>query len=69
MLYLALLVGAAALFLAWRCSRAVKDLRECNARLSSQLFDLRLEMYRAAEAQQQLLDAVRNLIGAGRDRS
>ena len=35
MLYVALVVGAAALFLAWRCSRSVKDLKERNARLSS----------------------------------
>jgi HAMP domain-containing protein len=51
MLYVALLVGVVALFLAWRCSRAVKKLKERDARLSSQFYDLRLEMYRAAEAQ------------------
>jgi hypothetical protein len=55
MLYVALLVGVVALFFAWRCSRAVKDLKERDARLSSQLYDLRLEMYRATQAQQQIL--------------
>jgi hypothetical protein len=53
MLYVALLVGLAALFFAWRCSRAVQDLQQRNARLSSQLYDLRLEMRRSVEAQQQ----------------
>jgi hypothetical protein len=52
MLYVALLVGIAALFGAWRCSRAIGTLKERNERLSSQLYDLRLEMHRAAETNQ-----------------
>lgn len=59
MLYVALLVGAVALLWAWRCSRAVKDLRERNERLGSRLNDLRLEMHRADEARQRTIAQLR----------
>jgi hypothetical protein len=59
MFYVALVVGIIALFLAWRCSRSVKDLKERNARLSSQLYDLRLEMHSADEEQWQALTQAR----------
>ncbi len=59
MFYIALLVGAVALLWAWRCSRAVKDLRERNERLGSRLNDLRLEMHRADEARQQTIAQLR----------
>jgi len=48
-----LLVGAVALFLAWRCSRNVRALKERNDRLTSQIYELRLEMHRATEANEQ----------------
>lgn len=59
MLYVALLVGTVALLWAWRCSRAVRDLRERNQRLSSRLNNLRLEMHRAEEAHQQSIARLR----------
>lgn len=59
MLYVALVIGLVALFLAWRCSRSVKDLKERNARLSSQLYDMRLEMHSADEEQWQVLTRLR----------
>ena len=59
MVYVALLVGLAALFLAWRSSRAAKDLKERVARLNSQIYDLRADMHRAAEAHQKALMQVR----------
>jgi hypothetical protein len=52
MLDVALLLGLAALFFAWRCNRAVKELRERNTRLNAQLYDMRLDMRRTAEAHQ-----------------
>jgi hypothetical protein len=58
-IYAALLVGLVALFLAWRCSRTVRDLKERNERLSSQIYDLRLEMHRAATAYEQVFDGLR----------
>lgn len=59
MLYVALLLGAVALLWAWRCSRAVGDLRDRNERLSSRLNNLRLEMHRADEAHQQSIAQLR----------
>jgi hypothetical protein len=59
MLYVALVVGAVALFLAWRCSRSVRYLKERNARLNSQLHELRLEMHSADEEQWQALTQAR----------
>ena len=55
MVYVALLVGLAALFFAWRSSRATKGLRERVARLNSQIYDLRADMHRAAEAHQKAI--------------
>jgi F0F1-type ATP synthase membrane subunit c/vacuolar-type H+-ATPase subunit K len=59
MIYAALLVALAALFVAWRAGRAVKDLKERNARLSSQLYDLRVELHQAAEAQRRAIAQLR----------
>jgi len=59
MLYVALLIVVLALFLAWRSSRAVRGLNERNDRLSSQLYDLRLDMHRAAEEHQQAIMQLR----------
>ena len=59
MIYVALLVGAVALFLAWRCSRNVRALKERNDRLTSQILELRLEMHRATEAHEQTFDELR----------
>lgn len=59
MLYVALLVGAVALLWAWRCSRAVRDLKERNERLSSQLNNIRLEMHRADDAHQESIEQLR----------
>ena len=55
MTYVALSVALVALFLAWRCSRAVKDLKERNAQLNSRLYDLWVEMDSAAEAHQKAI--------------
>lgn len=55
MVYIALLVGLAALFFAWRSNRAAKDLRERVTRLNSQIYDLRADMHRAAEAHQKAM--------------
>ena len=55
MVYIALLIGLAALFFAWRSNRAAKDLRERVARLNSQIYDLRADMHRAAEAHQKAM--------------
>ena len=59
MIYVALLVGAVALFLAWLCSRNVSALKERNERLTSQIYELRLEMHRATEAREQAVDELR----------
>jgi hypothetical protein len=59
MIYVALLAGAVALFLAWRCSRNVRALKERNDRLTSQIYELRLEMHRATEAHEQAFDELR----------
>jgi hypothetical protein len=55
MLYVSLVVGVTALFLAWRCSRATKALKEQNARLSSQLYDVRIQLHRILEEQEQAM--------------
>ena len=59
MIYAALLVGLVALFLAWRCSRNVRVLKERDDRLSSQVLEMRLEMHRATEAREQAFDELR----------
>ena len=59
MIYAALLVALAALFVAWRAGRAVKLLKERNARLSSQLYDLRLELGQVVEAHRQAIAQLR----------
>jgi hypothetical protein len=59
LIYAALLVGLVALFLAWRCSRVARNLKERNDRLSSQLHDLRLEMHRATVAHELAFDGLR----------
>lgn len=55
MIYVALLVGLVALFMAWRSGQAVKDLKARNAQLNSRLYDLRAEMHRTVEAQQKAI--------------
>jgi hypothetical protein len=55
MTYVALLVALVALLVVWRSNRAVKDLKERYAQLSSRLYDLRVEMDAAAEAQQKAM--------------
>jgi hypothetical protein len=55
MTYVALLVALVALFIAWRSSRAVKDLKERNTRLNSRLYDLSVEMESTAEAYQKAI--------------
>jgi len=59
MLYVALLMAGVALFVAWRCSRATRQLKERNSRLSSQLNDLRLDLFRQAEAHHKAMAGLR----------
>ena len=59
MLYVALLIGIVALFLAWRSSRATGQLKERYSRLSSQLYDLRLELHRQTEAHHKAIARLR----------
>jgi hypothetical protein len=55
MTYVALLVALAALFMAWRSSRALRHLREHHVQLNSRLLDLRVEMHQATQAHEKAL--------------
>jgi hypothetical protein len=55
MTYVALFVALAALFMAWRSGRAVKQLKERHVQLNSRLLDVRVEMRQASEAHEKAL--------------